>query len=249
MSVELGYNSWEDDMNSALKRAGVLTAAGAGVVTAGWALLGAKAWLAFGRAPAADAPRDTLLDRFMPTYEIAEHHQTKVEAPATITFAAALDMDLHRSRVVQAIFRGRQLLMREPSQPRVPQSLLAETLSLGWGILAEAPGREIVVGAVCKPWQADPQFRALPPDDFAAFDTPGYAKIVWTLAVEPLTPSTAIFRTQTRVLTTDAASRGRFRRYWSAFSPGILLIRRLSLGLVKAEAERRAARQTRTSAP
>ena len=47
------------------------------------------------------------------------------------------------------------------------------------------------------------------------------------------------FRTETRVHTTDARSRRLFRRYWAVFSPGILLIRRASLKLVKAEAERR----------
>jgi hypothetical protein len=41
------------------------------------------------------------------------------------------------------------------------------------------------------------------------------------------------------VLATDPVSRARFRRYWAALSPGILLIRREALRLVKAEAERR----------
>jgi hypothetical protein len=48
-----------------------------------------------------------------------------------------------------------------------------------------------------------------------------------------------MFRTETRVATTDAYARERFRRYWAVFSPGILLIRRASLRLVKADAERR----------
>lgn len=34
-----------------------------------------------------------------------------------------------------------------------------------------------------------------------------------------------MFRTETRVATTDPASRRRFRRYWTVFSAGILLIR------------------------
>ena len=75
--------------------------------------------------------------------------------------------------------------------------------------------------------------------EFAGFDEPGYAKIVWTLAAEPLGSSTSLFRTETRVRTTDPASRERFRRYWAVFSPGILLIRYESLRLVKQEAERR----------
>jgi hypothetical protein len=49
-----------------------------------------------------------------------------------------------------------------------------------------------------------------------------------------------IFRTETRVATTDASARVRFRRYWSFASPGIILIRWLSLPGVKRDAERRA---------
>ena len=48
----------------------------------------------------------------------------------------------------------------------------------------------------------------------------------------------AILRTETRVVTTDPESRERFRRYWSVFSPGIVLIRYEVLRMVKAEAER-----------
>ena len=41
-------------------------------------------------------------------------------------------------------------------------------------------------------------------------------------------------------MTTNPAARAKFRRYWSFLSPGIILIRWISLGPLKAEAERRA---------
>jgi hypothetical protein len=53
-----------------------------------------------------------------------------------------------------------------------------------------------------------------------------------------------VFRTETRATTTDPVSRAKFRRYWAFLSPGIILIRRMSLGLVKREAERRAREAT-----
>jgi hypothetical protein len=96
-----------------------------------------------------------------------------------------------------------------------------------------------VVGAVTQPWQANVEFRGLAPEEFAAFNEPGYAKIVWTLAVEPLGPDKSVFRTETRVLTTDPESRERFRRYWSVVSPGIILIRYEMLRLIRREAGRR----------
>ncbi len=96
------------------------------------------------------------------------------------------------------------------------------------------------MGAVTRPWEPDVVFQALPPDEFATFSEPGFVKIVWTLRADPLDSETSIFRTETRALATDARARARFRRYWAFVSPGIALIRRLSLRPLKREAERRA---------
>jgi hypothetical protein len=111
---------------------------------------------------------------------------------------------------------------------------------LGWGVLDEIPGREIVFGAVTRPWEANVVFRALLPDAFAAFNEPDYVKIAWTLRADPIDARESIARTETRVTTTDPGAREKFRRYWAVFSPGIVLIRRVMLKRVKAEAERRA---------
>ena len=224
-------------MNKTMKRAGWMLGGAAGAVSLGWLGYAATAWYRYGRV-VENGTRDALLDRFMPAYEVRERHETRVAAPAADTYAAARAMDLYRSPLVHAIFRGRELLMRpEPTRERRPQPLVDEVLALGWGVLAEEPGREIVVGAVTQPWTGDVVFRALPPAEFASFNEPGYAKIVWTIAADPLGPAESTFRTETRVVTTDAYARERFRRYWAVFSPGILLIRRESLRLVKAEAE------------
>jgi hypothetical protein len=61
-------------------------------------------------------------------------------------------------------------------------------------------------------------FSAVDPDRFAAFDAPGLVKIAWTLEVEPMHGRTR-FRTETRVVATDAEARRRFRRYWLLVSP------------------------------
>jgi hypothetical protein len=214
-----------------------------GLGLAGLAYIGyvALTWYRYGRdgQVTAATERDALLDRFMPAYEVRERHETRVAAPADVTMAAARELDLQRSPPVRAIFAVRTLpsLLRGEPEVSWPGGLLAETLAMGWGLLAEEPDREVVVGAVTQPWEPVVRFRALPPDEFAAFDEPGYAKIVWTLAAEPFGPAESLARTETRVQTTDAVSRERFRRYWAALSPGIVLIRYEALRLVKAEAE------------
>jgi hypothetical protein len=183
---------------------------------------------------------DPLLDRFMPACEVRERHVALVAAPVEDTYAAARALDIHESGLVRAIFRGRELMMgARPANGRTHRPLVEETLALGWGLLAEVAGRELVMGAVTRPWEPVVHFWSLPPDEFASFDRPGYAKIVWNLAAKPVDADHSLFFTETRVATTDAVSRARFRRYWTVMSPGIVLIRRLSLGLVRSDAERR----------
>ena len=212
----------------------------AGAIYAGYA---ATTWWRYGYAnPPSDAEQDPLLDRFMPLYDVAERHHVRIHAPAEVTLAAASEMNLLELPVARALFRARALILgAKPDTTRRPTGLLPLVESIGWGVLAEIPGREIVVGSITKPWEANVTFRALPPGVFAAFRDPGFAKIVWTLRADPLGANDSVFRTETRVATTDETSRARFRRYWSLLSPGILLTRRISLGPLKREAERRAA--------
>jgi hypothetical protein len=218
------------------------TAGGLGLMAVGYAAILVTTWSRYGHVTSASPDeRDPLLDRFMPEYDVAERHQVRVTAPAAITLAAAADTDLQRSRIVRSIFRARELVLgAEPGAATRPKGLLAETTSLGWRVLAETPGREIVVGAVTQPWLADVVFRGLAPDEFRAFHDPGYVKIVWTLRADPVGDTESIFRTETRVATTDPTARAKFRWYWARFSPGIVLIRRVLLGLLKADAEQRA---------
>jgi hypothetical protein len=213
-----------------------------GAVAASYAAYAAVTWIRYGRAGRpAHWPPDRLLDRFMPEWEVGERHMTFVAAPAAMTYAVACDQDLNANPIVRAVFRMRQLVLRgDVDETERPRGLIAMTKSIGWGVLAEVPDREIVMGAITRPWDANVVFHALPPDQFSMFADPGFVKIVWTLRVVAIGSSQSLFITETRATTTDGVARAKFRRYWSAFSPGIWTIRRLSLGPLRREAERRA---------
>lgn len=223
-------------------QARTILGAGAGVAAGGmilgWPAWSTLAWLRYGRGTSADQ-RDPLLDRYLPTYEVAESHAIRVSAPASLTYAVAKSVGLQASAVTRAIFRWRERLMRAEHAPWPPGGAVDQMLAAGWGILTERPGREIVLGAVTQPWRGNVRFRALAPDDFVAFHRPGYVKIVTTLSVESRDATTSIFHTRTRAAATDASARALFRRYWAAFSPGILVIRLALIRVVKREAERR----------
>jgi hypothetical protein len=213
--------------------------AGAGAAAAGYATYVAVSWARYGHiGKSHHEASDPLLDRFLPAYEVAERHHIAVNAPAEVTLAAAKQLNLLSSGVVRGIFAARECLLGAARDERhLPTGLLDQVRALGWGILSESPGREIVLGAVTRPWEANVVFRALPPEEFAAFAEPGYVKIAWTLRADPVDAETSVFRTETRATATDAFARSRFRLYWSALSPGIILIRWMMLRPLKRQAE------------
>lgn len=61
------------------------------------------------------------------------------------------ETDLQGSGLVRTIIRAREVILGATPDDR-PRSrgLLAEVQSLGWGVLADVPGREVVVGSVTK---------------------------------------------------------------------------------------------------
>ena len=89
------------------------------------------------------------------------------------------------------------------STHRAPTLILDEVIALGWRQLGETAERRILMAAVTQPWRQQVRFHGLPAEEFVAFRQPGYAKIVWTIEVEPVGRSSSVFSTETRVATTD----------------------------------------------
>jgi hypothetical protein len=209
--------------------------AGALLLYASYAVI---TWTEFGDH-VGSAPLDPLLDQFIPDWEIAERHETTVRAPSDRTYLSLRGLDFDDSRIIRAIFRLRQVVMGGRTDAYDgPRTVLDRARAMGWGLLAEVPGRTIVLGAVTEPWRANPVFRPLPPDEFAGFSEPGHAKIIWSLGADPAGWDYSVAATETRVKLTDPASRRRFRWYWALVSPGILLIRRRLLQQARKKAER-----------
>ena len=220
-----------------------LVAVATAVAAAAYAAYVRKAWNAYGNPPPPKPDEnDELLDRFMPEYDVVERHSITIAAPAADVLESAQQQNLLDQPLVAAIFKARELALGAAPDDRLhPRGLLGTMQSLGWGVLAERPGREVIVGAVTRPWEANVAFQAIPPEQFAAYHTPGEVKIAWTLRADPVGENCAIFRTETRAVATDPVARDRFRKYWSFVAPGVSAIRWLSLQPLKREAERRTA--------
>src|SRR5437588_7064710 len=216
--------------------------AGTAAIAAAYGTYAGITWHRYGRTkhPVRAEESDPLLDLYMPEYEVVDRHHIGVAAATDTTFAAACHMNMSQPAIVRAIFKTRELVLgcagaiangkfstcsrtsNYPSETNQQKEFLAEMKAIGWGVLAEIPGREIVLGAVTQPWIAKPVFRAIPAEDFAAFQEPGHVKIVFTLRADPLSAFESIARTETRAATTDLVARIKFRRYWALVSPGVI---------------------------
>jgi hypothetical protein len=112
------------------------------------------------------------------------------------------------------------------------------TFAAATSVLAQTGCRELVFCAIARPWEPELVLRTLDPEEFASFAEPGYAKVAWSLRVDPIGENESIARTETRVVTTDAVARAKFRRNWAFLLPGIRFARPVSLRMVKQQAER-----------
>jgi hypothetical protein len=189
------------------------------------------------------------LDPYIPRPDVRERFHTIIRAPAALVMDTACTLDLQSLPLVRGIFWLRAVLMRaQHREPRAPQGLLAEMLSLGWSPLVREEGL-IVCGAACQPWRADAEFTPIATAAFASYDVPNEVKIAWTLETEALGPTTTRFSHETRVVATDEEARIRFRQYWRWARFGIIAIRLLLMPAVRRTAERRWPRDPARLAP
>jgi hypothetical protein len=179
----------------------------------------------------------------LPAYDVAEVHSAWVRASPERVFQALREVTAGEVPMFRVLMRIRGLptrvLSRRPFVFDRRTPLLDQFLRAGFVLLAEEPGRELVVGRIAQFWKpvgaSSVPVRSAP--DFIEFDNPGYAKAVVNFWVNREGVGTRL-RTETRVAATDAASRVKFSRYWLLVRLGSGLTRRSWLKAVRRAAER-----------
>ncbi len=179
-----------------------------------------------------------LIDRFLPDYDVIEHHAVDVDAPVDEAYRAVKELDLARSPIVLALLfaRGLPHLFTGAVKPKRRLGL-DEIVESGFVVLGEEPDRELVLGIVGKFWQLSSGVHRMEPGDFIGFDTPGFAKAAWNFVVSARPGGGCRVETETRVVSTDDEARRQFSRYWWLIGRFSALIRRVMLRNIKREAE------------
>jgi uncharacterized protein YndB with AHSA1/START domain len=177
----------------------------------------------------------SVLDRYLPEFDVRERHTRVLRADPDAVRAAVLHTDLTTIPTVRALlvlraFPGRvRVRLGGDAAPVPPPFTLADMPRAGWTALAEGQD-EIAFGTLTRPWKigAEAPLKA-DRESFAAFSAPGYAKVAFSIRADPYDGCRTQMTTETRVTTTDPVSRRRFAAYWVVIGPFSALIRRLAL--------------------
>jgi hypothetical protein len=172
----------------------------------------------------------------MPAWDAVERHAIRIAAPPDRVHAALRSFDFSRLRLLRLLLALRALPSRLVPR-RIPyrpsgKVTLDSLAGVGFGLLAEQPGRALLFGVTGRFWRPVGNIEPFTPASFAGPVAPGYARAVWSFVVTADGADT-VLTTETRVLCGDAASRLKFRLYWLFVRPGSGLIRRLMLRAIR----------------
>ena len=157
----------------------------------------------------------TLLDEYMPIYDIGKRHATIVDAPPVAVFAQVRKMDISGSAIIRVLFALRGLGRRFS---------FGDFEDMGFVLLGERVDDELLLGLVGRVWSLAGGIRRVNAAEFHAFDEPGYARATWNFKVSPREDGT-LLETETRVQCTDEVARRKFMRYWRFVGPCRGLVR------------------------
>ena len=142
-------------------------------------------------SPVPAVPPESVLDRYLPKFDVRERHSHLMRADVGAVQAAIGQTDLTGIPVVRALlllraFPGRlRARLGGRATPVPPPFTLADMPRAGWTPLAEGP-EEVGFGTLTHPWRIGNEAPlVVDRESFAAFSTPGYAKVAFSIRADP----------------------------------------------------------------
>lgn len=178
-----------------------------------------------------------LIESFIPNPDAIETHKIEIAASREVVYQALWTTNLGGSPIVKSLMALRSLpgIVSNPKRMRrLPRQVTLQTIiEAGFGQLAEESGREVVLGVEGKFWRPTGNILPFSEEMFRGTVQPGLARGVWNFAVQEVGNGRTVLSTETRVVCGDAASRLKFRAYWTVVRPFSGLIRVIMLKAVK----------------
>jgi hypothetical protein len=181
-----------------------------------------------------------LIDSFAPNPDAVEIHSIVIAASRRNVYRTLWTADLG-SPLIKLLLWLRSIpgFVAHPcrTRPRNQAITLQTLIDSGFGVLAEKPGEEIVLGVTGRFWRPAGNLSPFNRIDFDQPVTAGLAQAVWNFSVSEERNGQTILRTETRVTCGDEASRRKFLAYWLIVRPFSGLIRLIMLRRVRKIAE------------
>jgi hypothetical protein len=187
---------------------------------------------------------ESLIDRYMPEWDVRERHRTRVNAAPERVYAAIRTADLAGSSLVRLLLALRGLpalltrkgrAMAAARERRVVR--LADFERHGFSVLEERAPADLLIGLEGRFWTPTGSLRPARAAGFSGVIPPGEARAAWDFRVEAEEAGGCTLSTETRVRCADAGTRLRFLAYWTLVRPGSGLIRRMMLRSIRRAAE------------
>jgi len=175
------------------------------------------------------------IDSFAPNPDAVETHSIDIAVSREVVYRALWTTDIGGSIAIKLLLVLRSLpeFVMRGSRPRNSEVNLQTLIDSGFGVLAEKPGEEIVLGVTGRFWRPTGNLSPFKREDFDQPVPPGIARAVWNFSVNETGDGHTVLSTETRVTCGDPASRRKFRVYWFFVRPFSGLIRRLMLRAVR----------------
>jgi hypothetical protein len=188
----------------------------------------------------------TLLDEWIPEYDVVSRHETLVHARPAWVYQVAREADLGSTLLVRLLLAVRvipgligNLLTSRPHARASGGTTDRRVGRIPFTLLAEDPGHEFVFGLMGQFWKPTGGIATgVTAETFRSPPAPGTAQAMWNVRVEPTAHGSRLM-TETRVRCADEATRRRFLRYWRVVRIGSSVTRWSMLRQLKSRAESR----------
>ena len=183
-----------------------------------------------------------LLDRYLPESDARLLRRRVVDADPETAWQALRRVDFRRQRSAASSWRVRALSLPFSRSLLPPPGSKAASLDdlerHGWRLLDEAPGTEVVFGAIGRPWKADGDLLDFAPSEFGSCDAEGRCRFACGLVVRPHPGGQAVLTYETRWRAEDAEARRRCQRSWRIARPAITTLMDNTLRALEADCAR-----------
>ena len=171
-----------------------------------------------------------LIDDFMPNFEFGDSQKTDVKASPDVVFRAVKTFDMAESTTIRWLFKMRGIPTNNLT--------LRDLEQVNFKVLGEKQNEELVLGLAGEFKTLMGGLLKLSPEQFRAFNNPGFVKACWNFAVADTGNGKSHVTTEIRIHGTDAASIAKVKNVWGMLKTPSAMIRSEILKLIKKQAER-----------